>query len=108
MSKYSQSTSSKSDSNSNTSRDSNSNISRDSNTSRDLNSLSQSMSERFGHVSKDKQCEGNRFNINLLFIGVFFLFLLTTIKSEIIPKNLFSKEKLMDSLNKIIPDAKKN
>ena len=100
MSKYSQSTysDSDSDSNSNTSRDSN-NLSKN---------MSKSMSESFGHTSKDKQCEGNRFNINLLFIGVFFLFLLTTIKSEIIPKNLFSKEKLMDSLNKIIPEAKKN
>ena len=94
MSKYSQSTSSYSDSNSNTSRDS--------------NSLSQSMSERFGHTSKDKQCDGNRFNINLLFVGVFFLFLLTTIKSDIIPKNLFSKEKLMDSINKFIPETKQN
>jgi len=94
MSRYSQSTYSDSDSNSNTSRDS--------------NSLNQSMSERFGHTTKDKQCDGNRFNINLLFVGVFFLFLLTTIKSEIIPKNLFSKEKLMDSLNKIIPEAKQN
>ena len=86
MSKYSQSTSSNSDS----------------------NSLSQSMSEKFGHTSKEKQCEGNRFNINLLFIGVMFLFLFTSIKSEIIPKNLFSKEKLMDSLNKFIPESKQN
>ena len=92
MSKYSQSTSSDSDSNS----------------SRNSNSLSQSMSERFVHTSKDKQCEGNRFNIKLLFVGVFFLFLLTTIKGDIIPKNLFSKEKLMDSINKFIPETKQN
>jgi hypothetical protein len=102
MSKYSQSTSSYSDSNPNTSRDSNSLSSSLS------SSQSQSVSERFKHVSKDKQCEGNRFNINLLFIGVIFLFLFTSIKGEIIPKNLFSKEKLIDSINKFIPDTKQN
>ncbi len=84
-----------------------------SNNSRDSNSLSQSLSqsvgsERFSHNTKRNRCDGNRLNLNLLFIGVVFLFLFMSIKGEIIPKKLFSKENLLNSISKIIPDAKKN
>jgi len=81
-----------------------------SNTTKDSVSLSESLSvgsEKFSHNTKRNRCDGNRFNINLLFIGVVFLLLFVSIKSEIIPAKIFTKENLINSISNIIPDGKK-
>lgn len=64
---------------------------------------SKSVSEQFENASKDSRCDGHRLNVSLLFISIMLLFLFTFIEDEIIPKKLFSKDYLLNSLKSIVP-----
>ncbi len=77
---------------------------RSSNSSSSSRSASRSVNNEDFTFSKDSQCDGTRWNINLVFLLVVFAFLFINIKGEIIPRRLFSKKNILDGLNKIIPN----
>ena len=53
------------------------------------------------------ECEGNKYNINLIFLGLVLFFLYTKVKT-MFPKTEFSKNSLLSGLTNIIPDFKLN
>ena len=92
------------------SRRSNSSISTVSNNSRKLQNSNETI-ETLSVSSQESEridaCEGNKFNINLVFIGLVFVFLYMK-AGVILPKTEWSKETLISGLNKMIPDFKLN
>jgi hypothetical protein len=75
-----------------------------SNSSRSSRSATRSVVNQNFTFSNDSQCDGTRWNINLVFLLLVFAFLFINIKGEIIPRRLFSKKNMLDGLNKIIPN----
>jgi hypothetical protein len=54
-------------------------------------------------LERVQECEGNKFNINLIFIGIFLYFLYISM-GTMFPKTDFSKKSLLSSLDNIVPD----
>jgi hypothetical protein len=65
-------------------------------------SQSSKISEKFEESNVSK-CEGNKYNINLIFIIVVFAFLYMN-AGVMFPKTEFSKTNLMSGLNNLIPE----
>lgn len=51
------------------------------------------------------ECEGHKYNINLIFVGLIFAFLYMR-TGIMFPKSDWSKTSLMDGLNSVIPEFK--
>lgn len=70
------------------------------------------MSNRSDSVSSESderiaECEGSKYNINLVFIGLVLFFLYTRV-GTMFPKTEFSKTSLLNGLTEVIPDFKFN
>jgi len=75
-----------------------------------MSSRSSTQSQSRIHKQKERkllerveECEGNKFNINLIFIILFFYFLYITM-GTMFPKTDFSKKSLLSSLDNMVPD----
>jgi hypothetical protein len=71
-----------------------------------LSSNSSQSEQQFQEQFEDNdvsKCEGNKYNINLVFIIVVFAFLYMN-AGVMFPKTEFSKTNLMSSLGKLIPE----
>ena len=86
---------------------SNSNSSRSSRSSRSSNSTNtiENLSVSSNLSQRVSECEGNKYNINLIFIGLIFAFLYMR-AGVMFPNSDWSKTSLMNGLNSVIPEFK--
>lgn len=95
----SNSNSSNSSRSSRSSRSSNFNSTNNSTNTIETLSVSSNVSERVS------ECEGHKYNVNLVFIGLIFAFLYMR-AGVMFPNSDWSKTSLMNGLNSVIPDFK--
>lgn len=72
---------------------------------RSIESYKSNKTVSYVNSNKLNKCQGNIYNINLVYLGLVFAFLYRSM-GVMFPNSDFSKSGLINSLNKAIPDFK--